>query len=67
MTVLYNIDSIVKSAYQKGMGDGQKNLVNKAANVSVNTPQQTNNNQADPIVDQLKNIMGMGNTLTFKI
>lgn len=67
MTVLDNIDSIVKSAYQKGIGDGQKNLVNKAANVSVNTPQQNNNNQADPIVDQLKNIMGFGNTLTFKV
>ncbi len=67
MTVLDNIDSIVKSAYQKGLGDGQKNLVNKAANVSVNTPQQTNNNQADPIIDQLKSIMGMSNTLTFKI
>jgi hypothetical protein len=58
----------VKSAYQKGLGDGQRSLVDKAANVSVGSPQQQNiNNQADPVIDQLKNIIGMGNTLTFKI
>jgi hypothetical protein len=68
MTVIDNIDSIVKSAYQKGLGDGQRSLVDKAANVSVGSPQQQNiNNQADPVIDQLKNIIGMGNTLTFKI
>jgi hypothetical protein len=67
MTVIDNIDSIVKSAYQKGLGDGQRSLVDKAANVSVGSPQQTNNNQSDPIIDQIKNIMGVGNSLTFKI
>jgi hypothetical protein len=65
--VLDNIDHIVSSAYQKGLGDGQRTLVNRAANVSVGSPRQTNNNQSDPIIDQIKSIMGVGNSLTFKI
>jgi hypothetical protein len=67
MAVLDNIDHIVSSAYQKGLGDGQRTLVNRAANVSVGSPRQTNNNQSDPIIDQIKSIMGVGNSLTFKI
>ena len=67
MTVIDNIDSIVRSVYQKGLGDGQKGLVNKAANVSVASPQQNNNNAADPLYEQLSNILGVSNTLTFKI
>ena len=67
MTVIDNIDNIVKSVYQKGLGDGQKGLVNRAANVSASTPQTPNANQVDPVVEQLKSILGASNTLTFKI
>ena len=69
MAVIDNIDRIVKSAYTKGLGDGQRTLVDTAANVSADTPQQGNQNQqTNPLADQLKNIMGgQSNKLTFKI
>jgi len=68
MAVLQNIDSIVSAAYKQGMGDGQRGLVNKASNVSVESP-QTNGIQGDEnlVSDQLRQIMGGGNTLTFNI
>lgn len=53
-TVIDNIDSIVKSAYQKGLGDGQKSIVQKTANASSEAPQQTQNTQSDPVIEQLK-------------
>ena len=69
MAVIDNIDKIVKSAYTRGLGDGQKTLVDTAANVSTETPQQGNQNQqTNPLADQLKNILGnQSNRLTFKI
>jgi len=69
MAVIDNIDRIVKSAYTKGLGDGQRTLVDTAANVSADTPQQGNQNQqTNPLADQLKNIMGgQSNKLTFKV
>lgn len=53
-TVIDNIDSIVKNAYQKGLGDGQKSIVQKTANASSEAPQQTQNTQSDPVIEQLK-------------
>lgn len=69
IAVLDNIDKIVKSAYTKGLGDGQRTLVNTAANVSTNTPKQgVQNQQADPLAQQLKNIMsGTAGRMTFNI
>lgn len=69
MAVIDNIDRIVKSAYTKGLGDGQRTLVDTAANVSADTPQQGNQNQqTNPLADQLKNILGgQSNKLTFKV
>lgn len=69
MAVIDNIDKIVKSAYTRGLGDGQRTLVDTAANVSTETPQQGNQNQqTNPLADQLKNILGsQSNRLTFKI
>ena len=69
MALLDNIDKIVQSVYTQGLGDGQKNIVNTAANISTQTPQQGGqNNQNNPLADQLKNIMnGQSNKLTFKI
>jgi hypothetical protein len=67
MAVVDNIDAIVKSAYQQGLGDGQRNIVNKAANVSAAAPQQRANTDSDPIIDQISKLMGVNNTLTFKL
>ena len=68
-TLIDNIDNIVSSAYRQGMGDGQKGLVNKAANVSTNTPSQNAaQNNTSSLGEQLKNIMGgNSNKVTFNI
>ena len=68
-TLIDNIDNIVSSAYRQGMGDGQRGLVNKAANVSTDTPSQTpNQNNTSSLAEQVKNIMGANsNKMTFNI
>jgi len=69
MAVTQNIDSIVKAAYQQGMGDGQRGLVDKAANVSTASPNQGGQmNASNPLSDQVRDIMRNGSAgLTFKI
>jgi len=69
MAVTQNIDSIVKAAYQQGMGDGQRGLVDKAANVSTASPNQGGQmNASNPLSDQVRDIMRNGSSgLTFKI
>jgi hypothetical protein len=63
-TVLDNINNILTSAYRQGMSDGQKTIVNKAANVSTKTPNQGSvNSQSDPLADQLRNLMGMNDSI----
>ena len=68
-TLIDNIDNIVSSAYRQGMGDGQRGLVNKAANVSTNTPSQNAaQNNTNSLAEQVKNIMGANsNKMTFNI
>ena len=68
-TLIDNIDNIVASAYRQGMGDGQRGLVNKAANVSTDTPSQTpNQNTNSSLAEQVKSIMGANsNKMTFNI
>lgn len=64
--VIDNVDNIVSAAYRQGLGDGQKGIVQRAANVSTNTPNDTSMRPAsDPIVEQLKDIIGGGNKMTF--
>lgn len=66
--VVDNIDAIVASAYKQGLGDGQRTLVDRAANVQSQTPTETGANQSNPLTDQLKQIMlGQGGKMTFKI
>ena len=68
MAVLDNIDTIVRAAYNKGRGDGQRGLVNKAANVGTVQPNSGNMNESNPLGEQVKNIMSrQSNTLTFNI
>ena len=68
-TLIDNIDNIVASAYRQGMGDGQRGLVDKAANVSTNTPSQNYaQNNTNSLAEQVKNIMGSNsNKMTFNI
>ena len=68
--VIDNIDQIVSAAYKQGMGDGQKGLVEKAANVSTASPDQgTNSNQSNnPLAEQVKDIMRNNSSkMTFNI
>jgi hypothetical protein len=66
--VIDNIDAIVSSAYRQGLGDGQKNLVNKAANIQTQTPTENGVAQTNPVADQLKCMLGsQSNRMTFKI
>jgi hypothetical protein len=66
--ILDNIDAIVSSTYRQGLSDGQKGVVQNAANVSTQVPQQSSDPNANSLGDQLKNIMGRNsNRLTFKI
>ena len=62
-----NIDAIVASAYKQGMGDGQRGLVDRAANVSSSTP-ESRPEQASPVAEQLQNIFANNRSkMTFKI
>jgi len=64
--VVDNIDRIVKAAYTRGLGDGQKNLLNTAANVSTDTPKQnTTVTQDTTLSDQLKQAFGQQNGFGF--
>ena len=68
--VLDNIETIVKTAYQQGLGEGQRGMVNRAANVQYQQPTEaTNTGQNVPsIEDQVRQALGMNDDgLTFKI
>jgi hypothetical protein len=68
--VLDNIETIVKTAYQQGLGEGQRALVEKAANVQHQQPSQAGNPEGNvkSIEDQIRQAFGMNdNGLTFKI
>ena len=63
-----NIDTIASSIYRQGLSDGQRGIVDKASNMSQSSPNQQNiNNTQNPVVDQLRNIIGGGNKMTFNI
>lgn len=66
--VIDNIDSIVRSVYQQGISDGQRKVVENAANVS-NQPNQrdTSQQQSGGLDEQILNAFGGSSTLTFKI
>lgn len=52
-----NIDSIAQSIYRKGLSDGQRSLVDKAANVQANTPQEQKTDNQDPVMAQIRQYM----------
>ena len=68
--VLDNIETIVKAAYQQGLGEGQRGLVNKAANVQYQPNQVANTGQSNTpsVEEQVRQALGLNdNGLTFKI
>lgn len=66
--VLDNIDSIIKSVYQQGMSDGQRRVVDTAANVSVGNPNPSNvSNGVDHVRQQIMNAIGADDIMKFKI
>jgi len=68
MAVRDNVDKIVSSAYTQGLSDGQRGIVNKAANISTQSPQLGQQPQASPLADQVKQIMRSQNSkMTFNI
>jgi hypothetical protein len=62
-TIIDNIDSIVQSAYRQGLGDGQKNIVTRAANVDASNPVQQTKDR-NPVEEQIVNaLLGGGDSL----
>lgn len=65
--VVDNMDSIVKSIYKQGLADGQRGIVERAANVTPQSPQVSNNQQqTDSVAQQIREAMG-NSRLTFNI
>ena len=64
-SVIDNMEQIVQSVYKQGMSDGQKGIVNQAANASTQTPNQANAQQEDSLSAQLKEALGGSNNWSF--
>jgi hypothetical protein len=58
---------ILTLAYRQGLGDGQRNLVDKAANVNVNTAQRPNSQNINSVAEQLKQQLGGRGVMNIKI
>lgn len=69
MAVIDNIDRIVKSAYTRGLGDGQRTLVDTASNVSTQTaPTGNQNQQENPLANQVRQLLNSSRGgITFNI
>lgn len=66
-TVIDRIDEIVSSVYKQGLSDGQKGVVENVANVQSRAPEQGVAPDANPLTEQLRQIVNGNNTLTFNI
>jgi len=68
MAVLDNIETIVSSVYKQGMADGQRGLVDQAANVNAQSPNQGNVQPTeDSLTAQLREALGGSSTMSFKL
>lgn len=66
--VIDNIDEIVKNIYTQGLSDGQRKLVEKAANVDASSPRPSNVSSNDAVLEQLRAALGqVDNSLRFKL
>ena len=65
-TVIDNIETIVQSVYKQGMSDGQRGIVNQAANVSAKSPNQGGSPTGESsLAAQLRQALG-NDRLTFR-
>lgn len=63
--VIDNMEQIVQAVYKQGMSDGQRGIVNRAANVGVPTPNQGGQTQEDNLTAQLRQALGGDSTWSF--
>ena len=65
-TVVDNIETIVQSVYRQGQSDGQRNIVDRAANIDSRSPNQGNvQPRGNSLSDSLRDAMGGSDKLTF--
>ena len=57
--VVDNMEQIVQSVYRQGMADGKRGIVNQAAHVQAQTPNQGGQPQVDSLSAQLREAMGL--------
>ncbi len=58
--VIDNVETIVQSVYRQGMSDGQRGIVQNAANATPTSPNQANAQPAsDPLAQQLRQILNI--------
>ena len=62
-----NIDEIVNSIYKQGLSDGQRKLVETAANVDVSSPRPAQSKAADSVAAQIFNYLNGNDGLRLKI
>ena len=62
-----NIDEIVSAIYKQGLSDGQRKLVETAANVDVSSPRPAQSKAADSVAAQIFNYMNSNDGLRLKI
>ena len=65
--LLDNIDEIAGAIYKQGLSDGQRNLVEKAANVDVTSPRVAESKNADSVAAQIFNYLNSNDGLRLKI
>lgn len=63
--VVDNIDAIAKSIYQQGLSDGQRKIVDQAANVSTKTPNVGTGNNTNNLEQQILDALNVDKTLKF--
>lgn len=60
-----NIDAIAKSIYQQGLSDGQRRIVDQAANVSTKSPNIGMGNNTNNLEQQILDALNVDKTLRF--
>lgn len=60
-----NIDAIAKSIYQQGLSDGQRKIVDQAANVSTKSPNVGAGNNTNNLEQQILDALNVDKTLKF--
>jgi hypothetical protein len=59
-TIIDNFETIAKSIYQQGMSDGKRGIVDQAANVSIQSPNQGNVPETNSLSQQLREALSDG-------